>query len=571
MSFYSYGPQNVRRIPFERLPKGIRDASVSKIERKLKKSTVSDLVTISDRDWKDACRRFNAIKGLAERPGRLGRRIKDIAKMFAVTDRTVKRWLSVYRKDPDIVALVPRPKGQRIGNRRLRPETERLIAEVIDVWASRAERLPVSWIVEECTRRARARRAQAPSRRAVASRLRDRGLDSLSQKRFAERADAAVALTPRTRQALAIMQMDHTLVDIMVVDEVLRQSMGRPWITVAFDIATRVVLGFALRLEAPSATSVGLALSMACLPKAEWLKERRLDIEWEPAGLPRMLHVDNGKEFHSLALTRGCERYGISLEYRPPGRPQFGGHIERYLGTLMRRIHGLPGTTFSNPIERGKYRSEARAIMTMAELERWIALEIAGKYHHYVHRGVHAVPAQLWSQAVRRKAPPPVTDPARFILDFLPADSRRVGRNGFQINRIRYWDPILSRLFPPNSRILVRHDPRDLSRVFVPSPSNAEYLTIPYADLRRPPITLAELERARTLLTAKGKPTPTEDLIFSTTEAQRRLERDAAKRSRRARRNLAKQPVKAKIPARLNKEPAVNYNERVIPYAGEEW
>jgi putative transposase len=571
MSFSSYGPQNVRRIAFNRLPKGIRDAGISKIERKLSKGTVTDLVTISDQDWHVACRRFNAIKSLAERPGRLARRVADIAKMFAVTERTVKRWLSVYRKDPDIVALVPRQKGQRHGTRRLKPESERLLGDVIDIWAARAERLPVSWIVEECNRRARAQRVQVPSRRAVAARLRDRGLESLAQQRFAQRSDPTLTLTPRTRQALAIMQIDHTLVDIMVVDEVLRKSMGRPWITVAFDIATRVVLGFALGLDPPSATSVGLALSMACLPKDRWLKERHLDIEWAPCGLPKMIHVDNGKEFHSLALTRGCERYGISLEYRPPGRPQFGGHIERYLGTLMRRIHGLPGTTYSNPTERGKYRSETRAIMTMAELERWIALEMAGRYHQRVHRGVHAIPAQLWAQSVRRKEPLPVTDPARFMLDFLPAESRRVGRNGFQINRIRYWDPVLSRLFPPRARILVRHDPRDLSHVYVPSPSNAEYLTIPYADLRRPPITQAELDRARTQLSAKGNAQPTEDLIFATTEAQRRLERAAASRSRRARRNLARQPVKTKVPVRLVPETVVNYNERVIPYAGEEW
>jgi hypothetical protein len=52
-----------------------------------------------------------------------------------------------------------------------------------------------------------------------------------------------MTLTPRTLLALAIVQMDHTLVDIMVVDEVLRESMGRPWITVAFAVETRVVLG----------------------------------------------------------------------------------------------------------------------------------------------------------------------------------------------------------------------------------------------------------------------------------------------------------------------------------------
>jgi YhcG PDDEXK nuclease domain/Helix-turn-helix domain len=88
-------------------------------ERKLKTGTVTDLVTISDTDWHQACRRFNAIQRLAEHPGRLGRRVKEIAKMFGATDRTVRRWLSVYRRNPDIVALLPRQKGQRLGNRRV--------------------------------------------------------------------------------------------------------------------------------------------------------------------------------------------------------------------------------------------------------------------------------------------------------------------------------------------------------------------------------------------------------------------------------------------------------------------
>lgn len=98
----------------------------------------------------------------------------------------------------------------------------------------------------------------------------------------------------------------------MVVDEVLWQSMAQPWITIVFDIATRVVLGFDLRLDPPSAISVGLALTMACLPKVRWLEERRLDVEWARAGLPRLNHVDNAKEFHGLASMRGCERRGLS-------------------------------------------------------------------------------------------------------------------------------------------------------------------------------------------------------------------------------------------------------------------
>jgi putative transposase len=110
------------------------------------------------------------------------------------------------------------------------------------------------------------------------------------------------------------VQIDHTRVDVMVVDEVRRQSMGRPWITVAFDIATRAVLGFHLSLNAPSSISVGLTLAMVGLPKERWLVERGIEVEWPMFGIPRLLHLDNGAEFHSVALSGGCERYGISLE-----------------------------------------------------------------------------------------------------------------------------------------------------------------------------------------------------------------------------------------------------------------
>jgi hypothetical protein len=103
----------------KRLPKAIRESAVSMIERKLETGTVTDLVTISDTDWHQACRRFNAIQRLAEQPGRLGKRVKEIGKMFGATDRTVRRWLSVYRSNPDIVSLLPRQRGQRLGNRTL--------------------------------------------------------------------------------------------------------------------------------------------------------------------------------------------------------------------------------------------------------------------------------------------------------------------------------------------------------------------------------------------------------------------------------------------------------------------
>lgn len=66
----------------------------------------------------------------------------------------------------------------------------------------------------------------------------------------------------------------------------------------------------------------------------------------------------------------------------------------------------------------------------------------------------------------------------------------------------------------PTARVLVRHDPRNLSKFYVPAPSNAEDLAIPYADLPRPPVTLSDPRRARTMLSAKVRYRPGEDLNF---------------------------------------------------------
>lgn len=560
-----------RAIRFSRVPRGIAHAGAWKIERQLRNGTIVDILDIDENNWRNGKTRFEAVGWLAAQPKPRGKAIKMVAEQLVVSQRTIERWLRLYQKNPDIVSLIPRARGPRLGHRRILPERERLLRAVIDEWAKAGQRHSISWIQEECARRARAKRIPAPSRSVIQARIRDAGLEALQNRRMYPETNPPKAKPPRSSIPLEIVQIDHTLVDVMVVDELHRKSMGRPWITVAFDLATRCVLGIHLSLHAPSAVSVGMVLAMSCLPKEAWLKERQLDIEWPMQGIPKIVHLDNGSEFHSIAVTRGCDRHGMSLEYRPPGRPHFGGHIERYLGTLMGRIHGLPGTTFSNSAAKGKYKSEAHASMTIPELERWVTTEIAGRYHHYVHRGIHAVPSRVWETSVRKTPVAPVADPARFLLDFLPAETRRIGRDGFQVNRVRYWDPLLGRLFPSGTNVLVRFNPRDLSRVFVPSPDNSGYIAVPYADLRRPPITLAELERARTILVTKGDARPREDALFKAAGKLRQIEDAAARSTRRARRNRESRPALAIVPTPPPTGTKPQYDRAAKPSKGEVW
>lgn len=158
--------------------------------------------------------------------------------------------------------------------------------------------------------------------------------------------------------------------------------LGRPWLTPVLDVCTRCVLGLHVAFDAPSSAGVALAVAQAVLPKDDWLASRSIRLAWPMHGLPGILHLDNAREFHACALRVGCQQHGIQVEYRPPATPRFGGHIERLMGTLMGRVHALPGTTFSNVAKRADYPFERRAVLSLAEFERVLALEVLGPYHN---------------------------------------------------------------------------------------------------------------------------------------------------------------------------------------------
>ncbi|HDD9083362.1 TPA: DDE-type integrase/transposase/recombinase, partial [Escherichia coli] len=174
--------------------------------------------------------------------------------------------------------------------------------------------------------------------------------------------------------------------------------------------------------------------------KRPWLEGLNVEMDWQMSGKPLLLYLDNAAEFKSEALRRGCEQHGIRLDYRPLGQPHYGGIVERIIGTAMQMIHDeLPGTTFSNPDQRGDYDSENKAALTLRELERWLTLAV-GTYHGSVHNGLLQPPAARWAEAVARVGVPAVvTRATSFLVDFLPILRRTLTRTGFVIDHIHYY------------------------------------------------------------------------------------------------------------------------------------
>jgi putative transposase len=88
-------------------------------------------------------------------------------------------------------------------------------------------------------------------------------------------------------------------------------------------------------------------------------------------------------------------------------------------------------------------------------------------------------------------------------------------------------------------RVLVRYHPEDLSRVYA-SVNGKDYVEAPYADLRRPRISLAEQRAVSKMLRAQGERVLTEERLFAAIEAQRDIVRRALADTRRVRREEPK-------------------------------
>jgi putative transposase len=340
---------------------------------------------------------------------------------------------------------------------------------------------------------------------------------------------------------LEVVQIDHTPIDVLVVDEWERQPLGRPWLTLAIDVASRFVTGFQVSLDRPSSLTVALALTQAVLPKEGWLSDRQLELSWPAAGLPEALHLDNAAEFKAEAIERGTREYGVRLLYRPPGRPHYGGHIERLIGTMMGAVHLLPGTTFSDSAQKGAYRSENSAVLTLNELERWLALQIVGVYHQSVHATLGRTPAAVWQEGLARR-PRPVREPQdreRFFLDFLPGQRRLIRRDGVWLFHLRYWHDVLSPLAGRSPKpVLIKYDPRNLSQVYWQD-EEGQYWKLPYRNLALPPISLWEHDEALRRLRAEGQQQVDERRLMAVVLQQRQLVEQA--RSKTARRRLRRQ------------------------------
>ncbi len=522
----------------------------------------------AEQRWRLALERQPELRRLIEAPRRSRADVQAAADRLGLHASTLYRLLHRFAVEQTAEAITGEARGWRSGRSRLSASIETLIDAAIQDFFLTRQAPSAAALHREIERRCRTEGLVAPAMSTLRRRLRKLGRKTVAGRRDGRGAAEAQTMRPGALlvdRPNAIWQIDHSPADVVIVDVETRAPIGRPWVTLVIDVASRAVTGLHVSLEDPSVISVGMALRHAILDKADALRERGVVADWPAFGLPDGVHSDNGSDFRSATFQRACANLGIETDYRPLGAPRYGGHIERLIGTAQSEMHLLPGTTFSNVADRGDYDSDGSAALTLDEFETWLWRFIAADYNARIHSATGRPPLLAWRLGAdgRDFVPRTPSDPERVAFEFLPSVSRAITRQGVVLNRIHYYEPFLEPLFDIGDRkLVVRFDPRDLSRIYVLTAQGVQ--TIRYRNLGRAPMSLWELQAARRCLAAEGAANVNEDALFEARRRNLELVARAKNETRRQRRD-AERGRRGYATARVDDPPQIDAQSATPP------
>jgi len=528
-------------------------------------------------DVSEATRRFEIIRPIIEfmdapeKAGRIGDVYAVVNKQSGLGVKTLYRWVDVFCSRRLLADLAPRRRRKH--KRFLGAKQEELVAEAVEIYLSPKRpsvKKVYEWLEIQCADLAippphlntfRRRLRELPPRRALAARH--------GAKAAADKYDQIKGHYPGADYPLAYVQIDHTLLDMTVVSSKSREPIGRVWLTVAIDIFSRMIVGFYLSFEAPSAFSVCMCIRRAFLPKESLLLDLKVNGDWPVWGFMRNLHADNGADFRSEVYKINVMQYGCNLNWRVVRDPHYGGHIERLIGTINTFMHDVPGTTFSNPRMRGEYDSEENAILDIDELEQLFCHWMVNVYHKRPHTELGCTPLEKWEAGIVGSDGSPgvglqdrIEDPVRLAIEMLPFTERTVQRDGISWDSITYISEALTPYIRAtegrsSAKFKIRRDPRDISYIWFLDPRSGEFHRIFEETRQMQPISVWEHRRARELAAKRGRRNQTtadnidahKELNRLVEEAEKKTktsktERRDAERRRRNKQTLASEPRK---------------------------
>jgi putative transposase len=389
--------------------------------------------------------------------------------------RTLQRYQKAMREAGEAtidrhLAIAPRYAKSGYRERRIEDEILDLIAKVVRETYNTPRNVNKAWAYVDFAAACANIGKNPCSRRSFAKEVAKHGSVYLREGKRRAYQDAPIVHYLDLNEAIhgvrpfQYVHIDHTELQIELTSPGSKESLGRPWLSLAMDAESRAVVGFYLSFESPSYRSCMMVLR---------------DIVRRHGRMPETLVLDNGKEFHSNAMRRVCLLYGCNLRYRPASKARFGAVMERLFGTMQSQ---LINNLEANTQVLLHARQATKAILpknfvtwTLPALHgalEFYFTDLYGKEPHPAHQDgpVSHLGSRLVETGERRNRL--VAFDHRFRVETCPSprsrETREVcNRRGVKIHHIWYWNDALRDHKLGGKSLPVRVDPWDVRFVFV--------------------------------------------------------------------------------------------------------
>ena len=321
------------------------------------------------------------------------------------------KWSKHYRVHNCDRFCLLKDKSVAVRGKRLDPQVEAIIQEMIDLWYLKTPPAKIKNIhryvhgqIILINRRREGYSThllKAPSLSTIQRKIHQRCQSSADTARYGadyvKKHHHSSKQTSEPLEVLELAEIDSHLLGINAVDKAGKLLGHILWMVVILEIKTRTVIGWELSATYPCAEKTIRALRKAlqAVPGEERCR-----------GKPLSLHSDNGSEFKNATIRNFLDRLNISYTRGPPYTPNARARIERFFETFELWLKEQAGTTMSNPAEREYYDAEGEAVYTEENLNQHLEYWIEHIYHARKHHALNMPPAVAWERAMKNQLPP---------------------------------------------------------------------------------------------------------------------------------------------------------------------
>ena len=195
-------------------------------------SSAQDLNTIDAQEWSIATKRFEIIKPLLDNKKRTKKAVEERAVQFGVHANTIYRWLRKYHETGLLTGLFKQHRKDK-GRYRIDDNVEKIVQSVIEKEYLTKQKKPVQQIINEIKRQCLDAGFAYPHNNTIRARISKLDPQFKIAKRQGKKAaeeqfKPSEGSFPNADFPLAVVQIDHTKLDIILVDDVYRKPIGRP-------------------------------------------------------------------------------------------------------------------------------------------------------------------------------------------------------------------------------------------------------------------------------------------------------------------------------------------------------